>query len=320
MIESKRESFVFVGEEEQNAVYQFIEKGSFSLYAIDGEGNTVKVYTEGKDYSVNYEKGTVKRTPNSTIPDFRKNVLYGAENFDQGDFPGYGNENYTLYADYKTNESRDVIRGRERGCLIPKTVEKLKSNGKIRLAIFGDSISTGAEASLGNSYFDKTKTYLEEKYGGEVELVNLSVGGDSTVEGLKRINYLDTNFDFVIIAFGMNDQNKFENIRNSVPAVWYEYNIGQFIDVFQSKGAEIIVLSPAIPNPKWAHSSEFLGEYVCALKRVTLDRGVAFVNVTEKFRDIIAKGKTYESLLRNNINHPNDFGHILYFESIREIL
>ena len=28
MIESKRESFVFVGEEEQNAVYQFIEKGS----------------------------------------------------------------------------------------------------------------------------------------------------------------------------------------------------------------------------------------------------------------------------------------------------
>ena len=40
-----------------------------------------KVYSEGIDYTVDYNKGEITRTINSTIPDYSKHILYGLKDF-----------------------------------------------------------------------------------------------------------------------------------------------------------------------------------------------------------------------------------------------
>ncbi|HOJ11894.1 MAG TPA: hypothetical protein PK733_15070 [Clostridiales bacterium] len=34
----------------------------------------------------------------------------------------------------------------------------------------------------------------------------------------------------------------------------------------------------------------------------------------------LVAGKSHESLLLNNINHPNDYGHWLYFKALERLL
>ena len=147
----------------------------------------------------------------------------------------------------------------------------------------------------------------------------MSVAGDSSVDGIKRIKELDLSCDLAIIAFGMNDQNYNANEKIPfVPPKWYEFNISYFIDLFKSNNAEILLLSPHLPNPKWVFTSGWLEDYVCALHHISQKQSVPFANVYETFKLVYAKGKSYESILRNNINHPNDFGHNLYFQTIKK--
>ena len=313
------ESFVLAGEEKAYCLYQFIEEGSFRLYNIDEKGNPSKVFEEGKDYRIDCAAGTICRTAASEIPDYAGSRFFGEDKFNPDAVPNLSNAPYLVYADYETGESRTAWPAGKQCCAFPKMAEKLKAGKTVDLVIFGDSISTGAEATHGHAYYNHVKQYLEEKYGGTVNLVHKSAGGDSSMDALKRISSVMQPCDGAVIAFGMNDQNVFGG-PECVPVYWYANNIGYFIDVFKLQGAETLVLAPHAPNPKWIHSSEHFDEYACAAKRMCMERDSAFVNVNEVFRAVIGRGKTPECLLRNNINHPNDFGHKLYFEAIRNAL
>lgn len=43
-------------------------------------------HLEGRDFVVDDEQGTLRRTPGSRIPDFRTNMLFGKEDFDHNRF------------------------------------------------------------------------------------------------------------------------------------------------------------------------------------------------------------------------------------------
>ena len=87
------------------------------------------------------------------------------------------------------------------------------------MLVFGDSISFGASASelMGfepkiPTYFDQIKNYLAMRYyngdTSKITLVNPSVGGKSSPWGVQQAtmgSFDKTNYDLVIIAFGMND-------------------------------------------------------------------------------------------------------------------
>ena len=69
----------------------------------DGLPQTVH-YESGRDYLLE-GNGQIRRIPDSRIPDFRipdfrTNVLYGREDFDHSQFPGFGNGGFFVFVDY----------------------------------------------------------------------------------------------------------------------------------------------------------------------------------------------------------------------------
>jgi lysophospholipase L1-like esterase len=127
---------------------------------------------------------------------------------------------------------------------------------------------------------------------------------------------LDQKPDLVLIGFGMNDHNR---PGFGVPLDAFAANLRMMIDQIRaSTGAEIILFSTFPPNPKWHYGSHNMEAYANATRQVAQEKGCAFADVYHCWTSI-ADRKKPEDLLANNINHPNDFGHWIYFEAFEDI-
>ncbi len=72
-------------------------------------------------------------------------------------------------------------------------------------------------------------------------------------------------------------------------------------------------------NSEWAFAApEFYPQYATALSKLT-GPGVAFADVTEVWSAIAAR-KQHMDLSGNGLNHPNDYGHRLYAETILAVV
>jgi hypothetical protein len=83
-------------------------------------------------------------------------------------------------------------------------------------------------------------------------------------------------------------------------------------------GAEVILFSAFPPNPQWKFGSHRMEEYEAATHRVARDMSCAFADVFNNWKALAARKKP-EDLLGNNINHPNDFGHWIYFRVLERL-
>jgi hypothetical protein len=59
-------------------------------------------------------------------------------------------------------------------------------------------------------------------------------------------------------------------------------------------------------------------DYAAATAAVADELNLAFVDVYGPWMKVLAR-KDPESMLGNNINHPNDFGHWLYLEALTSL-
>src|SRR5690606_36004787 len=86
------ESAVLAGEEPARFAFTPARSGLIQVRSTyrDNLPQTVR-YEAVRDYIMDYERGEIRRTPQSRIPDFRTNMLYGIEEFDHSKFPGFGN-------------------------------------------------------------------------------------------------------------------------------------------------------------------------------------------------------------------------------------
>ena len=279
--------------------------------------NTVQ-YLEGTDFVVDYAAGTLHRTPGSRLPDFRKNVLFGREDFDHSQFPGFGNGGYFAFIDYAYSGSAPWPVQGPQSQYLRLTQAKLDGGKPLKIVAFGDSITAGGDASKPELIFwQRWADYLQQRYPhARVTAVNGATGGDSTVQGLQRLQakVLDEKPDLVLIGFGMNDHNV-----NGVPIPQFEQNLKDIIARIRSEtAAEVILFSAFPPNPRWKFGSHRMPEYAAATERVAREVACAYADVFNNWESLAARKKP-EDLLGNNINHPNDFGHWIYFRVFQEL-
>jgi len=133
---------------------------------LDGLTNTVH-YEAGRDYFS--DAGQIRRAPGSRIPDFKTNILYGKEDFNHGQFPGYGNNHFFVYVDYLHQEKWKLAPAKTEfgATALPKTRKKLLAGEKIRIVAFGDSITAGGEASEPDLIFwERWADSLRKKISG----------------------------------------------------------------------------------------------------------------------------------------------------------
>ncbi len=311
------ESVVLIGQEKGRLAYEHISVSSVRSTYRDHLPTTVH-YEAGRDYLIDPAAGEIQRTPQSRIPDFSTNILYGKEDFNHGNFPGYGNGKFFAFIDYSfqaRHPRTKLITTR-----LEKTRQKLQSGQSLKIVAFGDSITAGGEATDPSLIFwQRWADELKAKYPtAKIEAINGATGGDTTANGLQRLQakVLDQKPDVVLIGFGMNDHNR-EGF--GVPLETFAENLRTMIDrIRASTSAEVVLYSTFPPNPKWHFGSHRMEVYADATAKVAQEKGCAFADVYHRWQSI-AERKKPEDLLGNNINHPNDFGHWIYLEALNEL-
>lgn len=313
------ESVVLVGEQAAVLAYPALAGTPITVRSTYEPGPGTVRYVEGRDYETDPAAGTLRRTPLSRIPDFRTNLLYGQRGFDHSKFPGFGNGGFFAFVDYsgQTAEPWPVQPSQRK--LLKGSLGKLRAGGPFKMVAFGDSITAGGDAtSPALIFWQRLANELRGSYPqARVEAVNGATGGDSTVQGLERLQakVLAEKPDLVLIGFGMNDHNV-----GGVPLPDFQRNLKTMIRRIRAEtGAEIVLFSAFPPNPDWKFGTHRMEHYAAATEQVARDAGCAFADVFNNWQKLAARKKP-EDLLGNNINHPNDFGHWIYFEVLRAAL
>ena len=203
-------------------------------------------------------------------------------------------------------------------------IRKLKKGSPCKFLFYGDSISTGCNASGtaqgGNvspympPFPNLICDYLRGKYRSEIELINTSVGGMATKWGLDNIDerVIAYSPDIVFIAFGMNDP--------ATPRAVYKAMVKEMIDKTHKAlpDTEIMLVSSILPNNE-SDETWFANQCVFHIDLAELEKEYSFVglsNVTVMQEHMLKTGKRYRDMTANNINHPNDFGQRLYAQVI----
>lgn len=329
------ETFMFVGEEDE-AEFLFTPT---EILSVTDYGKT-KTYTEGKDYVISGKK--IKRLSSSKIPYIKKDDYYvdTYETFGIGACERickeYGKQKYLTFGECNTFTDRQIavtyLKEEEWKGSVPQgksekfknTLEKLVKGEKIKFLFYGDSITTGCNASgmaQGGNVppyappFDKQVCdYLTEKYGAEIERINTAVGGMNTKWGVDNLEerVIAYNPDIVFIAFGMNDPVTTQKD--------YEDMIVDMTERIRSANpkAEIMLASSILPNTEadggWFANQRLFYENLLAIEKRYDFVGTA--DITTMHKDILSAGKRYKDMTGNNINHPNDFLIRLYSQVI----
>lgn len=200
---------------------------------------------------------------------------------------------------------------------LPKTLEKLRSGAPLKILAWGDSVTSFKRFQ--NMFVER----LQKKYPrAKIELVTESWGGHNTKHYLNEPpggvhNYqekvLAQKPDLIISEF-VNDAYLNEQ--------QVEERYGIFLADFKKLGAEWIILTPHYVRPDWMHLTgqrdidEDPRPYVKGLRLFSEKHQIALADASLHYGRLWRQGIPYVTLMENNINHPNVFGHSLFADSL----
>jgi acyl-CoA thioesterase-1 len=205
---------------------------------------------------------------------------------------------------------------------LPRTLAKLRDKQKLTLAVSGDSISQGYNASAFSGappwmppYPDLVSAQLRKSYATEVVLHNRAIAGWNVASGLKDLDaLLATQPDLIIIAYGMND------IGARDPES-YRQGIATMLARIRQANAEteVILVATMLGNAEWVHTPrDMFPRYRDALASLA-GPGVALADLTSLWQELLQRKREVD-LTGNGVNHPSDFGHRLYAQVILTLL
>lgn len=325
------------------------EEGSAELLFEPAGGVIIRnlelteTYVEGKDYIVNGKK--ITRVKGGKLPYFEMDKYFTDKpdndvviiEFTDNEFGNKGK--FLAFGEGRFLPSRQIAvtydkKGEWEGekpqkdNRINKFLSKLKTDKKLNVIFYGDSITVGANASgtepglftspFMPDYTNLVKDYLEKKYDADVTYYNKSTGGWDVKAGVEhfseRIEPIAKGNDLIVFAYGMNDTYTEVNV--------YSERVKKLIDSYKALNpdGEILLIAPMLPNSQ----TKRLGNqwvFEDALKEIAKEyTSVAVAPITSLFKYFESTGKRTRDILANNVNHPNDFGHRAYAQVILKTL
>ena len=311
-------------------------------------------YTEGVDFEVG-EDGTLKILSGGNIPYLRYSDYYHETYTDDGlktqipaaaptgayivaettkDSPGMSA--WCLAVAYTHAQETAVAKPADKSATFSRFAQKLERGEEIKVAYFGDSITDGwgstafayvDRAPYCPMYADLAMDKLEQKYGVTITRKNFSVSGNTSqqsYESPKMDEVCAENSDLVVVAFGMND-------GAGRPVKDFSTTMQQIINKItkSSPDTEIVVVLSMLPNEKVGFSQgstlriyhEDYPEEFAKLEEKWASQGkhVAVANVTEVHKHILQR-KKFQDTTSSNTNHPNDYMHRVYAQTLLRTL
>jgi len=198
-----------------------------------------------------------------------------------------------------------------KGDKLPRTTAKLRNGERLKIVLYGDSISTGANSSaavctqpMALTWYQMLVGKLELRYpSAGISFINTSLGGMASNWGAENAGERAAAFhpDLCIIAFGMNDGTAMFSTAT------YESNIRKIMDTVsvENPECEFILVATMLPNPEVAHFEGNQKAYLPVLCSMETN-GVVVADMTT-FHEYLLTRKRYWDMTGNNVNHPNDF-------------
>ena len=128
-----------------------------------------------------------------------------------------------------------------------------KPDNRPVIVAFGDSLTAGFGAEPGESYPDFLQKDLDQS-GARYRIVNAGVSGDTTTDGLERVETVTAlKPAIVILEFGGND-----GLRG-LPVSTTRANLDEIIQALRKTGAKIVLAGMTLPpnyGPEYIHSFE----------------------------------------------------------------
>lgn len=319
LLEIQGESLVLTSTLPGQLCFDSISDGSVTVRSSYYPNDSLcTVYFEGVDYVVDYQAGTIKRTNNSSIHDYSKHPLYGKTDFDHSQYPDFSNHPYFIWVDYATKNGEPLALPNDQSQYLGNFQSKLEKGTPVTVVSYGNSITAGGEASTTESRFQyRYVEYLKKRYPKAViQLEDVSIPGYSSTQGIEWWDeYIGkTSPDLVLVGWGMNDHN----IGGNSPEQFKANLVNLVAMIKERKQAEVILFSSFPPNDNWHFGSHSMELYANATKEAALEAQCAYADVFATWKKVLER-KDQPSLLGNNINHPNDFGHWLYFIAFEAI-
>jgi lysophospholipase L1-like esterase len=292
-------------------------------------------YQEGRDYVSRPETREIELPPGSAIAfhkpqDLRRPAKSQPYALTHGDGNGEilfggGHEYHDLQATVTYEYEPSTWTGPRAafaGEQLPRTLRRLREKQPLTIVLLGDSISTGCNASgwakvapFQPPYQELLVLNLQAAYGAPVTLQNLAVGGTDTAWGLTQVDrVVQARPHVVLLAFGMNDVA-------GRSAADYQANMRRMLERIAAAcpDAEFLLVASMRGNADWtALRHELFPQYRDGLADLCRP-GVALADMTSLWTELL-KHKPDRDLTGNGVNHPNDFGHRLYAQTLSAIL
>lgn len=307
------ESVVFIGDGngsiEANLLFQPDE-----VLSVTNAGADV-LYVEGQDYRIDHQAGTIVRLPGSRVPWITREAIAAAD----GTLT-HGRAAAVTYT-HPIGQWRGFVPA-SAAAELPRVTRRLQQREPLTISVTGDSITEGYDASGFHGlppyqppFVALVAAGLQQRTDTNIQVHNFGTGGWTSADALWDTARIATaNPDLVIVAFGMNDASYAE-------ADEYAANVSSLIARVRADvaHAEFILVSPMLPTPEcdWLVHSRFT-EYREVLAEMTRT-GVALADLTGMWTDLLARKDPYD-LSGNGWNHPNDFGHRIYAQTILAVI
>lgn len=317
----------------QNEVVQLLYAADKILEVRSSDLKTL--YKEGKDYTL--QGGKIVIPTGSSINVNKYNEYYLTQEVAEhsqmrtgGGFiyfsEGATFHNRQIAVTYTHKDAWGGTTPTKRGTRLPHLKEAIRKKDAVTVVYYGDSISAGASASStfgslpnGPKWTEMFSEYMES-LGVSVTQYNTSVGGQISSWGADNVVARVNRYapDLVVLGFGMNDSNAFNQNSPSV----YKANTKRTIEKIRAThpDAEIILIGTMLPNPE---AKQFVGEQVEFTKKLfeleSEFTGVAVADITSVHQYIMTR-KNYRDMTGNNVNHPNDYLSRVYLQVLIETI
>lgn len=216
--------------------------------------------------------------------------------------------------------------------LLPKTYAKLTRGESVTVLAWGDSVTDASY--LANPARDRWQEQFVRRLRtrfpkSDIKLVTNGWGGRQTATFLDvrqapsghPHNYVETvlnaKADLVVMEF-VNDANlvKYEDLKARYDRIRADLT---------GKGAELCVLTPHYTRGDWMGLSDPTTTtkdprpYVANVRRWCAETKTALADASKLWGELAGRGIPYQTLLVNEINHPNPFGLSLFADALMDL-
>ncbi len=147
-------------------------------------------------------------------------------------------------------------------CLSASGLAPAAAARPIRLVAFGDSLMAGYSLPEADAFPTKLQAALKRQ-GRDVEVVNAGVSGDTSADGLARLDWtLGDGADAVILELGANDM-----LRGLTPKLTAD-NLAKMLDALKARHIKVLLAGMRAPPSMGAdYQASFAAIYPALAKR-----------------------------------------------------